>query len=151
MEFHNFHAVGVPDERLHSLGPPEAFECAEFAKSLTGILSNPDAAVFVADVGRKIVGVAEVHMKSDPGDDANTEHCYGYLQSLMVKPAERLQGIATRLMAQAEQWARERGATEMRLETWEFTGGPNLFYERTGYRTIRRTWACKLRGDGRVQ
>ena len=48
---YNFHADGVPDERLHSLGPPEAYECAEFTKSLTLILSNPDAAVFVAGVG----------------------------------------------------------------------------------------------------
>jgi GNAT superfamily N-acetyltransferase len=144
VEFHNFHAEGVPDERLPSLGSPEVFECAEFTKSLTKILSNPDAAVFVADVGRQIIGMAEVYMKPDTGEHTSTEHHYGHLQSLMVKPAERRQGIATRLIAHAEQWAREHGATEMQLETWEFTGGPNLFYERVGYRTIRRTWARKL-------
>jgi GNAT superfamily N-acetyltransferase len=39
----------------------------------------------------------------------------------------------------AQNWAKEKGAAEMRLETWEFPGGPLPFYEKIGYRTIKRT------------
>jgi len=42
-------------------------------------------------------------------------------------------------MAAAEDWAREHGAAEMRLQTWEFDGDPLPFYIRLGYRTLRRT------------
>jgi hypothetical protein len=30
------------------------------------------------------------------------------------------------------------GASEMRLDVWEFAAGPLEFYERLGYRTLRR-------------
>jgi GNAT superfamily N-acetyltransferase len=71
-------------------------------------------------------------------------HRYGYLQSLMVDAAFRRQGIATQLMAAAERWAQEHGAVEMRLQIWEFDGDPLPFYERRGFRTLRRTLVREL-------
>lgn len=56
----------------------------------------------------------------------------------MVNEAFRAQGIGTRLIEVAEEWAREHGAREMRLDTWEFKGDPVGFYENVGYRTLRR-------------
>jgi hypothetical protein len=41
-------------------------------------------------------------------------------------------------MTAAEAWARQHGATEMQLDTWEFDAGPLRFYEKTGYRTLKR-------------
>ena len=34
---------------------------------------------------------------------------------------------------------KEKGATEMRIETWEFEEGPLRFNEKNDYRTLRRT------------
>ncbi len=129
---------------LRNLGPPEAFDCAEFTKSVTQILSDSDAVVLVADTGPQLVGMAEVYVKVDAAEPTKPSRKYGYLQSLMVRSDQRRQGIATRLVEQAEQWAREQGVHEMRLETWEFDGGPNLFYEGIGYQTFRRMWVRHL-------
>ncbi len=70
--------------------------------------------------------------------------CYGYLQGLMVAPACQQQGIAAQLVAAAEGWAQVHGAAEMRLQTWEFDGDPLPFYDRLGYRTLRRTLVREL-------
>lgn len=63
---------------------------------------------------------------------------YSHLQSLMVVEGFRGQGVGTLLIEAAEEWARERGAREMRLDTWEFVGDPVDFYEKVGYRTSKR-------------
>jgi GNAT superfamily N-acetyltransferase len=137
-EFHEFHVRGVPD-RLSSLGAPETFDRSELCAALDKIMRGDDSALFVAESGGRLVGLAEVYLRHDELDPAAVARCYGYLQSLMVDPAFRRQGVATQLMAAVEDWARDRGVTEMRLQTWEFDGGPLPFYDRLGYRTLRRT------------
>jgi len=137
-EFHELHVRGVPD-RLASLGDPGAFDRPDLCAALIKIMQSEDSALFVAESDGRIVGLAEVYLRHDEPNPATVARCYGYLQSLMVAPAFRRQGIATRLMAAAEDWAREHGAAEMRLQTWEFDGDPLPFYIRLGYRTLRRT------------
>lgn len=56
----------------------------------------------------------------------------------------RRRGIGARLLDAVQRWAKEKGATEMRLETWEFADDPQEFYEHNGYRTLRRTLAREL-------
>jgi len=143
LEFHEFHVQGVPD-RLSSLGTPEIFDCSELIAVLRRIMQGEDSALFVAESGGCLVGLAEVHLCQDEPDPATVMHRYGYLQSLMVDAAFRRQGIATRLMAAAERWAQEHGAAEMRVQIWEFDGDPLPFYVRHGYRTLRRTLVREL-------
>jgi hypothetical protein len=47
-------------------------------------------------------------------------------------------------MDEAETWARERGAEEMRLDIWEFDDGPLPVYEKRGYWTVRREMVRRL-------
>ena len=143
LEFHEFHARGVPN-RLASLGPPGAFDPTELRMALEKIMQSEDSALFVAESSGRVAGLAEVYLRRDEPSPSAVARCYGYLQSLMVDPAFRRQGIATRLVAAAEAWARAHGAVEMRLQTWEFDGGPQPFYDRLGYRTLRRTLARDL-------
>jgi GNAT superfamily N-acetyltransferase len=62
----------------------------------------------------------------------------------MVDERFRGRGVGAWLMETAQEWARERGAFEMRLEIWEFEAGPLRFYERCGYRTLRRMLVREL-------
>jgi GNAT superfamily N-acetyltransferase len=68
------------------------------------------------------------------------------LQSLGVTERLRHSGLGRPLVVAVEEWARSRGATEMCVETWEFEGGPLLFYERLGYRTYERKLNRPLAG-----
>jgi len=143
-EFHQFHVRGVPD-RLLSLGePPESYEGSELNQTLAEIIQEDDAAIFVAEVAQQLVGLVEVYLRQDGPNPLRVSRRYGYLQSLMVDERFRRRGVGARLMETAQQWARERGVVEMRLEIWEFEAGPLRFYEACGYRTLRRMLVCEL-------
>ncbi|MEZ4870498.1 MAG: GNAT family N-acetyltransferase [Caldilineaceae bacterium] len=137
-EFHEFTVRSVPD-RLQSLGDYEWFNASALSLSLQKLIDALDVALWVAEVNGAVVGLAEVYLREDEARAETVAYRYGYLQSLMVQRRWRGQGIGAQLLAAAETWSREQGATELRLETWEFDQGPLRFYERQGYRTLRRT------------
>jgi GNAT superfamily N-acetyltransferase len=141
-EFHEFHVREVPD-RLLSLGdPPDTYEHSDLYVTLEEIIKDDDAIILLAEVAGKTVGLAEVYIRQDEPNPLKVSYRYGHLQSLMVRKAFRQQGIGTRLLENAQQWA--KGATEMRLDTWEFEAGPLQFYGKRCYRTLRRTLVREL-------
>jgi ribosomal protein S18 acetylase RimI-like enzyme len=143
VDFHEFHVRGVPD-RLLSLGEPEAYDCSKLYANLEKIISHDDSALFVAKVAGQVLGFVEIYVRQDEPNPARVSRTYGHLQSLMVDEGFRRRGVGTRLVEAAEQWAREKGAAEMQLDTWEFAAGSLEFYEHSGYRTLRRTLVREL-------
>lgn len=138
-EFHEFHVRGVP-HRLHSQGEYADRNFADLKKSLADIMVNPEAAMFAAELSGEVIGLVEVYCREDDRDNRYiVAHRYGHVQSLMVRQDVRRRGVGERLMAAAEQWAKGKGVTEIRLDIWEFPEGPLGFYEKLGYRTIKRT------------
>jgi GNAT superfamily N-acetyltransferase len=63
-----------------------------------------------------------------------------WLRTLAVAPAARGAGWGKRLLAQAEDWARARGATGVRLDTYSFQA--RGFYEKLGYRLVGEIPDC---------
>src|SRR5262249_33269375 len=111
---------------------------------LAAIVHDPSAALLCAEVRGEVVGLAEVYLRRDEPHPLRRETTYGYLQSLMVTERWRRCGIGGRLIAAAEAWARVLGATQLRLDAWEFTGGPSPFYEGHGYLTVKREFVKDL-------
>jgi len=138
VEFHEFHVREVPD-RLLTLGLPEQFDCSELKANLTKIMGRDDAALFVAVMVNDPIGLAEVYLHHDEPNEAAVTRTYGHLQSLMVREHFRRQSVGRLLIQATEAWAKANGATEVRLDMWEFAAGPLSFYEKCGYRTLRRT------------
>ncbi len=134
IEFHEFHVRGVPDR----LQVPESYDRARLTDSLKKIIADVSSAIFVAEQGGIVVGLVEVYLRQSEADDAIVQHTYGHLQSLMMLEAYRHHGLGSRLTASAEQWAKDRGAIAMQLDTWEFEAGPLHFYEGLQYRTVKR-------------
>lgn len=134
IEFHEFHVLGVPDR----LRRPDTYDETDLSASLRAILSRDDAAIFVLDTGKNLIGLAEVYIRQDEPHPLTVAPRYGFLQSLIVSTQHRKGGLGGRLVATAHQWAKERSATEMQLDTWEFAEGPLHFYEALGYRTLKR-------------
>jgi GNAT superfamily N-acetyltransferase len=143
-EFHEFHARGVPD-RLASLVDAGPAERERLRGRIREILGASDSTILVAESDGRIVGLAEVYVREDEPVPARVPHRYGHLQSMIVSEAHRGSGVGRLLLGASERWARERDASEMRLDTWEFPDGPLRFYERCGYRTLRRTLARDLK------
>jgi GNAT superfamily N-acetyltransferase len=137
-EFHAFHVHGVPDRLRLPERPGDPELRAEVRELLLTLLRDPEAALFVAEVDGALIGLAEVYLRRDAPHPLTVSHTYGYLQSLVVTAEQRGRGLGTRLVVAAENWARGQGATQLRLETWEFPASPLPFYEALGYRTAKR-------------
>jgi len=139
-EFHEFHVSGVPDRLLRF----DSSRIAELHAALQKIIENKDAVILVAEVDGQLVGLGEVYMREDSPNPLKVQHKYGHLQSMIVTESYRGRGIGTRILEAVEQWAKEKNAAEVRLDTWEFKEGPLEFYEKRGYNTLRRTLVRRL-------
>jgi GNAT superfamily N-acetyltransferase len=143
VEFHEFHVQGVPD-RLKSLGDPKWRDDTELRKNIKKVIADHDSTIFLAQIGRQPVGLAEVYIREDQANPQRVSRRHGHLQSLITAEKFRRQGVGNKLLEAAERWAREKGAVEMRLDIWEFPEGPLEFYEKCGYRTLRRSMVREL-------
>ena len=142
--FHEFHAHHL-STYLRTLDYPSEKEQEELKCKIKELIQGGDSAVLVADCEGQVLGLAEVYLKHTGLDNrAIVSLNYAHLQSLMVAQDFRGKGIGSQLIKSVEAWARERGAVELRLDTWEFSAGPLGFYDKLGYQTIRRTLAKKL-------
>jgi GNAT superfamily N-acetyltransferase len=139
-EFHDFHVAGVPDR----LSRPDAYDEAALQAALHAILQRGDAAIFVAESGGKLIGLAEVYLRQDEPHPLTIPHRYGLLQSLIVSAPFRKSGVGRLLVEAAHRWTKEQRATEMQLDIWEFAEGPLHFYEKSGYRTLKRHMVIDL-------
>ena len=87
-------------------------ESEEEAAELRSSLSRPDTAVFVLDrENGKLAGYVEAGERSIV--DGCVTSPVGYIEAWYVDPDVRRTGHGRRLLEAAEQWARERGHTEM--------------------------------------
>jgi GNAT superfamily N-acetyltransferase len=145
--FHEFHAQKVP-KRLVSLRSRWEEEKVGLAGRLREIFVSPDALVLVAEVEDRLVGFAELYLREDERTDTRPGCRYCYLQSMCVLEPERRRGVGRLLLKASETWARSHDAAEIRLDVWEFGGGPGEFYVRCGYRPYRRSLARSLKGPG---
>ena len=57
----------------------------------------------------------------------------GYIEAIYVKPDHRTQGIARKLAEIAEQWAKERGCTEMASDTEIKNVDSQKFHKKIGF------------------
>jgi len=80
----------------------------------TGLLPS---VVFVAESDGKVVGFAEVSLRSFV-DGCAPDRPVGYLEGWYVTPECRSGGIGRALVAAAEKWCREQGCREMGSDTW---------------------------------
>ena len=85
------------------------------AEELTEIvgdyIASDDSAVYYECVDGLPVGAALCALRRDYVEGCETSPV-GYLEGVAVREAYRERGIARRLVAECEQWARERGCTE---------------------------------------
>ena len=107
---------------------PPQWDERRAAVALRQAIESHDAAVLVADdeIEGEIVGFATAYQ------DMHSVR-FGYrvwIEDLAVDPSRRSQGIGKRLLDAARDWARERGATHLELDTGEERTDAQRFYER---------------------
>ena len=108
------------------LGYPTSAE--EMSQRLAALATSTNDAVFVAVLG--LAPVAWIHvgiltaLESPP---------HAQILGLVVTSSLRARGIGAQLVAHAEEWARARGVTRIRVRSNVMRERTHAFYERLGY------------------
>jgi aminoglycoside 6'-N-acetyltransferase I len=94
--------------------------------------------VFVAEMsGGPLVGFLEAGLRSH-ADGCDPSHAVGFIEGWYVIESERCRGIGRRLLATAEDWARDRGCVEMASDTWVDNKVSQRVHESMGYLEVDR-------------
>jgi GNAT superfamily N-acetyltransferase len=108
------------------LGYPVSAEAMQIRIEALRRLANH--AVYVACKSNAVVGWIDVgivhHLQTEP---------YGEIGGLVVSDQLRSSGIGRQLVAVAEQWARDRGVSNMLVRSRTSREAAHRFYEREGY------------------
>lgn len=113
-------------ELAGELGYPAS--AREMSARLAILVGSASDAVLVAEMGGSVVGW--MHVRASMSLESGS---FAEIRGLVVTDQLRSQGLGGQLVQRAEEWARERGMTRIRLNTNVVRERAHLFYERCGF------------------
>ena len=117
---------------------PPQWDAGAAAARLDGALDAADAEVLVAEADGAVVGICTVYLDIDSVRFGRR----AWVEDLAVDPGHRSAGHGKALLDAAKDWARERGATHLELDSAEVRADAHRFYEREqpSWRSISFGW-----------
>ena len=107
---------------------PPSWDPEVAAQRLADAMTSDGSSVLVAESDRRLAGFCTAYI-----DLVSVR--YGlrcWVEDLAVDPECRSLGIGAALLGAAREWARERGATHLELDSGEARADAHRFYEREG-------------------
>jgi GNAT superfamily N-acetyltransferase len=118
---------------------PPQWEEKRAAAALRQAIDSPDAAILVAvGDGGELLGICTAYYELHSARFGNRV----WVEDLAVHPERRSEGIGKGLLDAAKDWASERGATHLELDSALARTDAHRFYEREGaqYRSYSFGW-----------
>ena len=106
---------------------------AEVRARLTDVREREDSVVFVTEDAGVVIAWIHVYGIHTLESDAHAE-----IAGLVVDEAHRNRGIGQALVAAAETWATKAGYRDIRVRSNVIRERTHRFYEREGYRIVKR-------------
>ena len=123
---------------------PPAWDTDRARRALTeAILSGESVVLLAEEEGAAPLGFCTAYL------ELNSVR-YGrrcWIEDLAVDPERRSEGIGKALLDAAKQWARERGATHLELDTGVARKDARRFYEREHPTTVGLSYSWQLDAD----
>jgi GNAT superfamily N-acetyltransferase len=114
---------------------------ADHARAAIGqAIEDPESAVLVAEHRGELLGLCTAYL--DMNSVRFGPRCW--VEDLAVSPDHRSQGVGKALLDAAKDWARERGATHLELDSSETRADAHRFYEREAPSWTSRCFAWEL-------
>jgi GNAT superfamily N-acetyltransferase len=111
---------------------------------LDALLADSDSAVLVADVG-ECVGLATVRLRDAPSFPVFIPQQHAVVDDFIIQANWRRTGIGRRLFGACEAWARERDASWLEVNVYDFNAAASDFYVALGFETTMRRMRKPLR------
>ena len=128
-------------EMFHSLWPTASVteHAKEMAASLAGNFPGtmPGIVLLAEELGGRVVGFIEVDLRSH-ADGCNPSRPVGYIEGWYVAPDFRRRQVGAKLVAAAEDWARNQGCMEMASNAWLDDFRSQRAHEALGFEVVDR-------------
>jgi GNAT superfamily N-acetyltransferase len=117
---------------------PASWEPRRATAALAQAIGSPDALVLVAEADEQVVGFCTAYY----GPHTVRFGMRVWLEELAVHPHHRSKGVGAALLDAAKDWARERGAAHLKLDSFTARTDAHRFYERErpSYDSLSYTW-----------
>jgi ribosomal protein S18 acetylase RimI-like enzyme len=119
---------------------PPSWDPPRAERALKEAIESDDSAVLLADDAGELVGLCTAYI--DLNSVRFGRRCW--VEDLAVDPERRSQGVGGALLDGAEEWARERRATHLELDTGLDRTDAQRFYERRGPATKGFNYSWRL-------
>ncbi|WP_282067168.1 GNAT family N-acetyltransferase [Vibrio rotiferianus] len=120
---------------LHHLHAPLAFVAPseEDRTFLRNMLADEARLFLVAEEGQQVLGFITATITQNETISFLIKDPICRIGTIVVDENQKSKGVGRALMATVEQWARESGAIQVRLEVMEFNRDAQQFYDRLGF------------------
>jgi ribosomal protein S18 acetylase RimI-like enzyme len=119
--------------RLEPSWPDGQAIIRDYVRYLDAQCTLHNGRIIVAQCSRELVGFVCV-VAATTGDAPDDPAPFAWIHDIFVKPAYRRQQLATKLMVEAESFARAQGARQVRLGVLARNEGARQFYRDHGFR-----------------
>ena len=106
---------------------------SDYVKYLDAQCTLHNGRIIVAECTGELVGFVCV-VAATRGDAPDDPAPFAWIHDIFVKPAYRRRQLATKLMVEAESFARAQGARQLRLGVLARNEGARQFYREHGFR-----------------
>jgi ribosomal protein S18 acetylase RimI-like enzyme len=103
-----------------------------------GLISDESTAVFVAELEGNIVGFVHAIVRDAADIPILVPRRFAIIDGIVVRSKYKKRGIGRMLMKGIEEWIKEKGASSIELNVYEFNEEAITFYESLGYKTFSR-------------
>jgi GNAT superfamily N-acetyltransferase len=134
------HSAHLPDRFC----PPAAHQVARTREYISSLIDDPDTSVYLAEEAGQITGVIITIVRDTLAIPILTRRRVANIDIIVVSHDQQGRGIGRALMAQAEQWARVRGAHDIELTVYFFNQKAMRFYTELGYEGLSQKMVKKL-------
>ncbi|ADB38349.1 aminoglycoside 6'-N-acetyltransferase [Spirosoma linguale] len=109
----------------------------EELENYSRLLNSPNDACYLAKVGASYIAFILISIRHDYVEGSD-DSPVGYIEGIYVRPDYRKQGIANKLIRVAEDWARQKGLTQLGSDT-EITNSSSIdFHRKAGFQEVER-------------
>src|SRR5215207_10075222 len=117
---------------------PPRWETERARQAIAAAIADDEAAVLVAEHRAELLGLCTAYLELNSVRFG--PRCW--VEDLAVSPEHRSEGVGKALLDAAKDWARERGATHLELDSADTREDAHRFYEREtpSWRSVCFAW-----------
>ena len=148
-DFPHVKQVFCEANRFHAALLPHRFQVVDpiiTPDGLAAVLTDEDAALFVAETDHHVVGIVLLRLMRNPEDPILRPRRYTNVDDIAVLESYQGRGVGRRLMRRALEWAKRQGAQDIELSVSEANQRVIALCERLGYERVARRMRRRIDG-----